>query len=75
MMTDIQKKTLRYCLIGALKAGVCEHPQIDVTRLGITFEEYEGIPIADIIILRGCTNVPEVLPPYIREIKEDRRDD
>jgi hypothetical protein len=74
-MIDTQKKTLRYCLIGATKAGVCEHPQAEVARLGITFEEYEGIPIADIIILRGCMNVPEVLPPYIREIKEYRRDD
>lgn len=60
---------LRYNLMGAHLEGVTMHPQKDLERLGIKFETWEGQPIGDQIWLGNCTNVPDELPSYIKEMK------
>ncbi|RTL47240.1 MAG: hypothetical protein EKK39_14825 [Sphingobacteriales bacterium] len=57
-------RIIRYDLIGAYKAGVKIHPQRDVERLGMKVICYEGIPIADCIMMK-VDDVPKNIPFYI----------
>ena len=61
--------TIRYSLIGAYFSGVNEHPQKQMEQLGIKVISYEGIPIADCIIME-VENIPDILPEYIEIIKK-----
>lgn len=55
---------IRYDLRGAFEADIKEHPQKDVKRLGMKILYYEGIPMADCVIME-VENIPEKLPDYI----------
>lgn len=57
-------KKIKYDLIGAYKAGISEHPQKDVERLGIKVLSYEPAPIADCVMME-VENIPDSLPSYI----------
>ena len=64
------KIDLRYNLMDAhMLYDNTERPSKVIERLGIKYERWEPHPIADQIILRGCSNVPEKLPDWIKIIK------
>ena len=54
---------IRYDLIGSLKAGVTEHPGVDIRSRGFCVLDYEGCPIADRIFMT-LDGDKENLPPY-----------
>ena len=55
-------------------AGMTIHPLEAFRALGISCEEAEPQPMADQWMLRGCTNLPEVLPVWL-EVVGKRRDE
>lgn len=57
--------TLHYDYFGAAKAGETRHAEVVLKSLRITWQGFVGQPITDSIIVRGCSNVPETLPPFI----------
>ena len=62
---------LRYSLIDAhMGHGNTERPSEVIDRLGIKYEKWESHPVADQIILRDCSDVPDVLPPWITAINK-----
>lgn len=70
----MEKKTIRYDLIGAHLAGVKEHPQIHVKNLGMNVYAFEGVPIADCVMME-VDNIPDKLPEYIEFSKHKILDD
>lgn len=58
---------LRYMMLDAYHNSEHDHPCKVMRDLGIQWEE--GIPqsLGDQWWFNGCTNVPEKLPPFIRE--------
>ena len=58
------KKTIRYCLIGSYLGGIKTHPQTDVENLGMKVHKYEGVEIADCVMML-VSNLPKELPEYI----------
>ncbi len=64
-------KDYRFDLIGAYLAGNKDHPQIEMEKLGFNIINWEGVPIADCIIVR-IDNAEEIkeLPEYIDELNE-----
>lgn len=63
----IPNKIIRYSLIGKDKAGVKDHPQDDMEKMGVKVLKYEGVPIGDCVIME-VENLPEKLPDYIEII-------
>lgn len=55
---------IKYDLKDAYEAGAKEHPQIEVEKLGMKVIKFEGIEIADCIMME-VENIPEQLPGYI----------
>ncbi len=67
----MSKVDIRYSLMDAhMVHGNTERPSAVIDRLGIEYDKWEPHPIADQIILKGCTNVPSELPPWITIIGE-----
>ncbi len=64
-------KNLTYNLVDSLHAGIHHSPTKDMEKLGITWNETIWQSIIDSVWFMGCENVPETLPPYIRELKVD----
>lgn len=64
-MTDI-----RYNLMDAhMLHNNTERPSKVIERLGIKYERWESHPIADQIILRDCSDIPENLPAWVTVIE------
>lgn len=61
---------LQFDLLGAGEHGENRHPSIVLKELNITYERYEGCPVADCIFLHGAKVPDGNLPAYIRIIKE-----
>lgn len=59
-------KIIKYHLIGAIKAGVNLHPQIDVKGMGMVVSRFEGVPMGDFVIME-VDDLPQELPDYIEE--------
>jgi hypothetical protein len=57
-------KTIRYDLRDAYDLGYKEHPQKVMQSFGIKISKYEGISIADCIMME-VDKVPEPLPKFI----------
>lgn len=57
-------QVIKYDLIGANKSGINEHPQLDVQKLGMKVIKFEGVPIADCVMME-VENLPAELPDYI----------
>jgi hypothetical protein len=55
---------IRFDLIGAYKAGINTHPQSHVESLGMKVLSFEGVPIADCVIME-VENIVDNLPMYI----------
>lgn len=63
---------IRYCLYGANKAGGFDRSPSGVVRsLGIVFESCDAsaASFADVVIFRGCRNIPKTLPSFIKVIE------
>ena len=62
---------LRYSLLTAhYEYNNTERPSEVIDRLGIKYGRWESHPIADQIILRDCSEVPDTLPGWITKIKK-----
>lgn len=57
-------QVIRYDLIGAYKAGIKEHPERNVIKLGMNVSKYEGMMIADCVFME-VDKLPDELPDYI----------
>lgn len=65
-MVDIRYEQL----VAHIEHGNTERPSDVIDRLGIKYKRWESHPIADQIILRDCSDVPEDLPEWITIIGE-----
>jgi hypothetical protein len=59
---------IRVDLWGAGHAGDMRHPSHIIAELGIKYGRWEGIPMADSIVLHDVVpeSVPSVLPDYVK---------
>lgn len=62
-------KIIKYHLIGAIKAGVNLHPQIDMKGMEMVVSRFEGVPIWDFVVME-VDDLPQELPDYIEKIDE-----
>lgn len=65
-------KHFRYDLWGADNAGVHEHPQAQMKKLGFHYVKCEPVPIADCWWFR-CDEYPDEIPEYIDIMNDDFR--
>lgn len=64
---------IRYNLLVAhMDHGNTDRPSDVIDRLGIKYKRWESHPIADQIILRDCSDVPDSLPEWITILGEDQ---
>lgn len=61
---------LQFDLLGAEAQGETRHPTVVLKELNITYERYEGCPVADCIFLHGAKAPDDNFPAYIRIVKE-----
>lgn len=59
---------LRYDLRDAYEGGFIEHPQKEMEKLGIKYIDAEPQPIGDSWLFIECTNLPDELPSFLKEI-------
>ena len=58
---------LRYYLLAAYQEKIFIHPQKQMKKLGITYNDCEPQMIADQWWFFDCENIPEPLPKYLTE--------
>jgi hypothetical protein len=58
-------------LTARIKHGVTLHPQNELNRLGITYKYAVPQSVSDCWHFWDCKNVPENLPPYIKNMTTD----
>ena len=61
-------KRIKYDLIGAYEYGIYNHPELQVSGLGMDILKYEGHPVGDCVIME-VDKLVENLPDYIEELK------
>lgn len=62
-------KHLRYCLITAsMDCDENRHAQTVMRELGITYERATPQSICDQWWFWNCENIPEVLPPFLKDL-------
>ena len=66
-------KHLRYCMYEASEC-VKGHPQKIMEALGISYQIATPQSVADQWWFWGCDNVPDVLPPFLSELKNGPMD-
>lgn len=54
----------------APELGSTPHAETAMKHLGIEYAEAQPMPIGDCWVFRGCTNVPDQLPSWLRIIKD-----
>lgn len=60
----MEQQTIRYDLIGAYNAGVNSHPKKHIESFGVKVLRYEGIPIADCVMVEVLGSI-NPMPAYI----------
>ena len=59
-------KTIIDIYIDLNEPTLLDNPSQIAMELGITYKRHEASPIADLVVLRDCSNVPEKLPAGFR---------
>lgn len=63
---------LRYDLLGAGVNGENRHPAEVLKELNISYQRYEGCPVADCIFLHNAQLTDDHLPPWITVCKRNQ---